>query len=255
MLPAEMTNTADFADVLALPNGASFVRGDLHIHSVVGSHDVDDPQATPENIVQTAIDNGLSIIAIADHNEIVAVEAGVSAASKKPLLVVPAVELSTMHGHLLCYLPNFRSLQQFHAQLTVRDSGNANSRVENSMIDCLNKLQAFSGFAILAHVDGPKGLEREMTGASPHKLDIVCHPCLVGIELKNAASDISYTSKDPDNVRAGIGRQRAERVGSTTSCLARVLNSDSHTLAALGKNAAGDHPYVPIIPETLFTSI
>lgn len=137
-----MTNTTDFADVLALSNGASFVRGDLHIHSVVGSHDVTDPQATPENIVQTAIDSGLSVIAIADHNEITAVAGALAAAVGKPLLVVPAVELSTMQGHLLCYLPDLRSLQQFHAQLTVRDSGNATSRVENSMIDCLNKLQA-----------------------------------------------------------------------------------------------------------------
>lgn len=235
-----MTNITDFADVLSLSNGASFVRGDLHIHSVVGSHDVTDPQATPRNIVQAAVDNGLSVIAIADHNEITAVEAALLAAGGKPLLVVPAVELSTMQGHLLCYLPDLRSLQQFHAQLAVRDSSNANSRVENSMIDCLNKLQTAGGFAILAHVDGPKGLEREMVGASPHKLDIICHPSLLGIELKNAASDITYSSKDPDGVRAGIGRDRENRVGAATSCLARVLNSDSHTLGALGRNAAGD---------------
>jgi ABC-type Mn2+/Zn2+ transport system ATPase subunit len=235
-----MTNTTDFNDVLALPNGASFVRGDLHIHTVVGSHDVTDPAATPVNIVQTAIDNGLSVIAIADHNEISAVEAAIDTARGKPVLVVPAVELSTMQGHLLCYLPDLRSLQQFHAQLTVRDSGNPNSRVENAMIDCLNRLQGHGGFALLAHVDGPKGLEREMPGAAPHKLDILSHPSLLGIELKNAASDISYTPKDPDNVRAGIGRDREGRIGSTSSNLARVLNSDSHTLAALGRNAAGD---------------
>lgn len=216
------------------------IRGDLHIHSVVGSHDVSDPQATPENIVQTAIDNGLSVIAIADHNEITAVETAMAAAAGRALLVVPAIELSTIQGHLLCYLPDLRSLQQFYAQLIVRDSGNANSRVENSMIDCLNKLQAHGGFAILAHVDGPKGFEREVPGAGPHKLDVICHPSLLGIELKNAASDITYTPKDPDAVRAGIGREREGRVGATTSCLARVLNSDSHTLAALGRNAAGD---------------
>lgn len=97
-----MTNTADFNDVGALPNGVNFVRGDLHIHSVLGSHDVTDPAATPANIVQTAIDNGLSVIAIANHNEISAVAAAIDAALGKPALVVPAVELSTMQGHILC---------------------------------------------------------------------------------------------------------------------------------------------------------
>ena len=42
------------------------------------------------------------------------------------------------------------------------------------MIDCLNKVELHGGFSLLAHVDGPKGLEREIAGATPHKLDIIC---------------------------------------------------------------------------------
>lgn len=90
-------NGDDFADVTALPNGARFVRGDLHIHSYGGSHDVADATATPEAIVQTAIANGLSIISIADHNAISSVGRAIQAAGAG-LLVVPGVELSTMQG-------------------------------------------------------------------------------------------------------------------------------------------------------------
>ena len=82
----------DFADVTALTNGARFVRGDLHVHSYGGSHDVTDTSATPEAIVHTAISNGLSIIAIADHNAISSVERALSAAALYNLLVVPAVD-------------------------------------------------------------------------------------------------------------------------------------------------------------------
>jgi hypothetical protein len=230
----------EFADVLSLSNGSRFVRGDLHVHSIAGSHDVSDATATPEALVAEAIQEGLSILAIADHNEISGVAAAINAAKGSNLLVVPATELSTAQGHLLCYLPDLATLQRFHAQLTVRDAGTGNSRVENSMIDCLNRLATLNGFAILAHVDAPKGLDREVPGANPHKIDIVSHAALLAIELKNSASDITFGVDDPDPVRASIGRERAQRDSGTLSPLARVLNSDSHTLNALGRNARGD---------------
>ena len=78
-----MTFEDDFADVAALTNGARFVRGDLHIHSFGGSHDVTDTTATPDNIVQTALAHGLSIIVIADHNAISSVEPAIQAALPK----------------------------------------------------------------------------------------------------------------------------------------------------------------------------
>jgi hypothetical protein len=230
----------EFSDVLAITSGSSFVRGDLHVHSVAGSHDVKDSAATPEALVAEAVSEGISLLAIADHNEISGVPAAIEAARGKPLLVVPAVELSTAQGHLLCYLPDLGALQRFHAQLTVHDSGTPTSRVENSMIDCLNRLELLGGFAILAHVDAPKGLDREIPGGNPHKVDIVCHSALLGLELKNAASDITFGPDDPNNVRAEIGRTRAQRQGGALSPLARVLNSDSHSLNALGRNARGD---------------
>lgn len=230
----------DFVDVTALTRGAGFVRGDLHIHSNVGSHDVRDPLATPAAIVDEAVKEGLSLIAISDHNEVRGSVQGVAAAVGKPVLVVPAIELSTVQGHLLCYLPDIERLQTFHSQLTLHDRDTANSRVENSMVDCLNRLLPLGGFGILAHVDAPKGLDTEMPGGSPHKADIVGHPALLAIELKSAASTITFTARDPDNVRAAMGKDRAQRSGGSLMPLARILNSDSHTLKALGRNAQGD---------------
>ncbi|PHR21613.1 MAG: PHP-like protein [Sphingopyxis sp.] len=251
-----MTDSNDFADVTAMTNGAQFVRGDLHIHSVGGSHDVSDTSATPANIVQTALTHGLSIIAIADHNAINNVEAAIVAASPHDLLVVPAVELSTMQGHLLCYLPTLQALTTFYSQLTVRDVGLATSRVDNPMVECLAKIHALQGFGILAHVDGPKGLEIEVPGAPPYKADIINHPALLGIEMKNAASGISYSVNDQDNVRKGLGKTRSELENGTLPPLARVLNSDSHTLQALGRNAAGDNRVTRYKIQSLtFTSL
>ena len=78
-----------------------------------------------------------------------------------------------------------------------------------------------------------------MPGASPHKTDVLCHPALLGIELKHASSPISYADGDSDSERARMGRERINRLklGSKQN-LARVLNSDAHALEALGRNAA-----------------
>jgi ABC-type lipoprotein export system ATPase subunit len=228
-------------DITDLPRGARFVRADLHIHSYLGSHDVKDITATPEAIVATAAREGLKVIAITDHNEISSVAAAIAAAGPLGLLVVPAVELSTPEGHLLSYLPTIDALQRFYGQIDIGDRGTQNSHCRNSVLDCLTKVQALGGFGILAHVDGPSGLETETPGASPHKLNILCHRALLGIELATATSPIAYSDQDPDATRAGIGRERIKRLGlGGRHFLARVLDSDAHTLQALGRNARGD---------------
>src|SRR5688572_22924142 len=99
-------------EILALPNGARFYRADLHIHSFGSSHDVKDATMTPDGIVSTAVKERLDVIAVADHNEIGNVAATVAAASGTGVFVVPAVELSTAEGHLLCYLPQVDSLEK-----------------------------------------------------------------------------------------------------------------------------------------------
>lgn len=231
----------DISAALELDNGARFFRGDLHIHSIAGSHDVTDPSATPDAIVRTAVAEGLSLIAIADHNEISGVGPAIESAKGAGLLVVPAVELSTAHGHLLCYFQTLDALTRFHARLSLVDRNLANSRCSNGVVDILNLVKEGGGFAILAHVDGGKGLETEVPGNPPHKRDIICHPALLGIELKRADSPVSYSDVDPDSDRKNLGRQRIDALGlGKSQFLARLLNSDSHTLTALGRNAAGD---------------
>lgn len=218
--------------------GASFFRADLHVHCFGGSHDVTDTAMTPEAVVATAIGENLSLIAIADHNEISCVERAIAAAQGTSVLVVPAMEVSTNQGHLLCYCSTLAILRRFHGQLTLVDSGLPTSRCQQSMLECLNLVQQFGGFGILAHVDAPAGLEVQMPGASPHKADILCHPALLGMELKTASSVITYSPSDTDKVRAGLGEERIRRLGlGSKQSLARVLNSDAHTLVALGRNA------------------
>lgn len=229
-------------DITALSCGARFYRADLHIHSFGASHDVKDAGMTPQAIVQTAVADGLDVIAIADHNEISGVETALAASEGTDLLVVPAIELSTPQGHLLCYLPSLDMLRQFHGRLDISERGTPTSHCQASMFECLKLVGELGGFAILAHVDGGSGFESAFPGgASPHRLNIICHKALLGIELKSAGSDISYSDADPVADRALLGTERIARLGlGSRQYLARVLNSDAHTLQALGRNAQGD---------------
>lgn len=227
--------------ILEQTTGASFFRADLHIHSLGSSHDVRDAAMTPQNIVTTAIDEGLSMIAITDHNEINNVEAAVKAAQGTPLTVIPGVELSTPQGHLLLYLPTLEALQKLHGKLSIVERGTQTSRCQESLFECLNLVKILGGFGILAHVDIQSGFEVENPGAKPHKQDVLCHPALLGIELKLGTSPISYADSDPDAKRAQMGRERIKKLGlGNKQFLARVLSSDAHSLAALGRNAAND---------------
>ncbi|PSL80348.1 PHP-like protein [Variovorax sp. WS11] len=156
-------------------------------------------------------------------------------------MVIPGVELSTAQGHLLCYFPDHQKLTRFFAGLKIADAGMGTSRCQQSILECLTATEAHGGFGILAHVDVPSGFEQENPGASPHKFDVICHRALAAIELKHANSDVFYSAGDPVADRARMGQARIERLGlGAKQFLARVLNSDSHSLEALGRNAAND---------------
>lgn len=220
------------------PAGATFWRADLHIHSFGGSHDVADDSMTPEAIVATAAAENIGIIAITDHNDISNVPRALAVATANNVLVVPGVELSTAQGHLLCYFQTHQKLARFFAGLNIADAGLPTSRCQQSILECLTAAEAQGGFGILAHVDIASGFEQENPGASPHKFDVICHRALAGIELKQADSEIFYSPSDAVADRARMGQTRIERLGlGARQYLARVLNSDSHTLGALGRNA------------------
>ncbi len=224
---------------LDFPCGAKFYRADLHIHSFGPSHDVDDEQLTPTNIVTSAIHEKIDVIAVTDHNEIDNVMAVIQSAEKK-LLVIPGVELSTNQGHLLCYLPTLEALNKFYGRLDIVDRGKQTSRCQNAILECLTLVNQFGGFGILAHVDAGSGFETEVPGAAPHKIDVLCHPALLGLELKSAKSVISYADTDIDKNRTEIGRERIKRQGlGSKQFLARILSSDAHTLGSIGRNADG----------------
>jgi len=94
-------------DIQKEENGARFLSADLHIHSYGGSADVKDRAMTAGAIIEVAVAQGISLVAITDHNSDYSTQTSIQYAQKYAgqLLVLPGVEITTAHGHLLAYFP------------------------------------------------------------------------------------------------------------------------------------------------------
>lgn len=225
----------------SLSSGARFYRADLHIHSYGASHDVRDTDAIPAAIVETARREGLAIIALTDHNEIENVRPAVNAGDAAGILVIPGVELSTPEGHLLCYAPTPDALERFFNRLQIVGRRTPACRCQTGAIQCLDLIRSEGGFGILAHVESEGAFEANLSRFTPAKLDIICHPGLEAIEVTRADCAIRYDAWDTDVERKDAALQRIRRLGlGSEQYLARVLNSDAHTLIAVGRNANRD---------------
>ncbi|HOX28201.1 MAG TPA: PHP domain-containing protein, partial [bacterium] len=77
------------------------VFADLHVHTALSP--CADDSATPAGIVSAALDNGMGMIAITDHNSAENVGAVMSLGAKLGLKVIPGMELTTAEEvHLVC---------------------------------------------------------------------------------------------------------------------------------------------------------
>jgi len=120
-------------------------RVDLHIHSTAS-----DGRLTPPEIVAKAVEQGLSVIALTDHDTTEGIAPALAAASAFPgLRVIPGVELSTDfaqgEAHILGYF-----IDNTHEELRARLERMRNSRCERAR-EMIAKLK---GLGI--HIEWPR---------------------------------------------------------------------------------------------------
>lgn len=75
---------------------------DLHTHTTAS-----DGSLSPQELVQAALDRGVTVMAITDHDTVAGVQPAIDAAAGSALRVLPGVEVNALHGrqsiHLLGY--------------------------------------------------------------------------------------------------------------------------------------------------------
>lgn len=112
------------------------MRADLHVHSTAS-----DGTVSPAALVALALERGLSVLAIADHDSVEGLAEARSAAAGTQLTLVPAVELSSVSSsghdiHILGYFidPHDRTLLAH-----LEDLRDARMRRARTMVDVLNQ--------------------------------------------------------------------------------------------------------------------
>ncbi len=229
-------------DFTTTENGSKFVRADLHIHSYGkegGSFDVTDTTMTPENIVDTAIAKGLSIISITDHNEIGNVRIAIDHAVGKNILVIPGIEVSTTQGHLLIYFETFEQLSNFKGKLDIAEN---KETCNQGIVNCLDLAEQYSGIGVLAHIELDSGFEKTINRFGPQMENIFKHRNLYGLEIVSRQSVKLYTDEDEEAQRKSLRNTRIQELNLPEDYeLAKIMSSDSHKLDRLGTNADGNH--------------
>lgn len=230
-----------YKDICGLDNGARFHNVDLHIHSYGASHDVKDATMTPEAIVDSAVTQGLSVIAITDHNSNANVQRALNHAQQYAgqLLVLPGVEVTTAHGHLLAYFAPERTadLAKFLSRLDLTGKmGDENTRTAKSMADAIAEAEKLGGICIAAHIDRDKtGFDMFAPGFQNWKKDIITSPGLYGLEC-DAIEALVWYSEEDETGSAGVERKKmltARKLVAELSArhhLAHVQSSDSHSM-------------------------
>jgi ABC-type lipoprotein export system ATPase subunit len=204
---------------------------------------------TPEGIVDTAIAEGLDLIAITDHNRITNVCRALKYAEGRNLLVVPGVELSTPQGHLLVYFEMADQLQRFFGKLNISDDQKA---CHNTIPQCLRAAAEFSGFGICAHIEMDSGLEKAAPKFDAFKQEVFNCPNLLGLEIAHASNSTLFSHDDADANRRNCAVARCAALGLEEGVeLAKVMSSDAHTLNALGRNASGNKRLTRLKMEAL----
>lgn len=107
---------------------------DLHIHSTMS-----DGSYTPDELVNMAFCEGISTIAVTDHNTFEAVEDAVYFGNKKGVEVIPAAEITAdcplpWGMHLLCYFEDDRYLKIQNFLYELRNN-NVLSRIEGLILN------------------------------------------------------------------------------------------------------------------------
>ncbi len=219
--------------------GATFIRADLHVHTYADGDA--DPKPDLESYVDAAIDSGISIMAITDHNSVQFVRAAMRAAESKDLVVIPGIEISTHDGHLLALFSpeQIDDLEAFATSenLKLKKLSDTDKRSDRSILDLVNEIGRRGGLAIPAHVDASRGICQTMH--QNELVELLSSPALAGLEfLKGDTLETWFTDADDDAARLAAWKARQANPLLKDRGLARLMSSDAHSVKMIGQDRA-----------------
>ena len=179
------------------PTGAVFRRCALQVNShhyaptFRGQPAEGDARSHAEAIIAKALDVGVSVLAVTDHNDVSGVEA-FRAAAGRDVTIFPGFELTSSEGiHVLCVYPPDTDEQQLGRYLGAFgiDRIAPSSDLSNKTLDdMLATVRVQGGLPIAAHVTGDRGLYKVLSGQARIKAWRSEH--LLAIQIPGSVGDL-----------------------------------------------------------------
>ncbi len=173
------------------------LKADLHLHSVLSP--CGDLLMTPAEIVRTAAEKGIEVLALTDHNSAENAAVFKHHCEKHNLKFIPAMETESKEEiHILCYFPDLKSLFEwqeiiynklpeqendedfFGPQIKCDYNDDYQSKVkkllagavELSLEQCINQVKNLGGVVVPSHLDRKHSIISQL-GFIPPELDLV----------------------------------------------------------------------------------
>lgn len=167
--------TADATNETSSPSpGAVFHRCALqvnpHHYSEIyrGQANSGDATTHAREIVDKAVELGVSVLAITDHNDVASLPAFRAAAEGRCVHIFPGFELSSSEGvHVLCIYPpdtTQEHLGRYLGAFGITNTGSSADLSSKSFVDLLAEVREQGGVTVAAHVTGDKGLFTALQG-------------------------------------------------------------------------------------------
>ena len=198
----------------------------------------------PRNIIKTAVERGISLLAITDHNSIQRVSEALHAvAGRDDIAVLPGMEITTSSGHVLAIYPpeKLDELAKLEHRLDFQ-TDKSGDRYSRMAIDKVAEMISLDGgLCIPAHIDRagsglwPKALfhEREAVIRSPY---------ISALEIDEPGHAIWFSGSDTQagsEERKAMIAGRADKLSPVGVHLPKVMFSDAHQLSAIGMSRQG----------------
>jgi hypothetical protein len=207
-----MTGVDRIAMARNLPRGAVFRRCALQVNPATygvtfrGQPQSQDLSTYAKGIVDKAIEAGVSVLAITDHNSVAGVPAFRSAAATRGVHIFPGFELSSSEGvHVICLYPegtDESALERYLGEFGIRKTTPSSDLAKRRFVEILKDVRGQGGVTIAAHVTNDNGLFKVLSG----------QPCiqswlaeeLLAIQIPGTVEDL------PHSVRQIVENSNAE---------------------------------------------
>lgn len=143
-------------------------------------------------MIDKAVELGISVLAITDHNDVSSVPQFRAAAESRGVLIFPGFELSSSEGiHVLCIYPPDTTQDQlgrFLGECGITTPGSSSDLCSQTFVELLGMVVRQGGLTIAAHIVNDKGLFKVLSGQARMR----AWQCenLLAIQIPGAVADL-----------------------------------------------------------------